>query len=247
MALREELNRQGNLLFRWRSYLPIVILPVIIAALAERGSISLTLGDKGSLWEFFSMLVSFSGLAIRCLVIGYVPAGTSGRNTREQVAETVNTTGIYSLVRHPLYIGNFLIIFGATLFTAVWWCPVIITLAFWLYYERIIFAEEDYLRSKFGQAFLTWAEKTPLLIPRFGKWRSPLLPFSVRNVLKREYTGFFVIIGLFTIMKAVANFFADGRFHLSPAWQFIFFAGLAVYLTLRTIKKKTTLLYVRGR
>ncbi|MGB8874133.1 MAG: hypothetical protein WCC75_12145, partial [Desulfobaccales bacterium] len=43
---------------------------------------------------------------------GLPPRGTSGRNTQGQVAETLNTTGIYSLVRNPLYLGNFLIWLG---------------------------------------------------------------------------------------------------------------------------------------
>ena len=32
---------------------------------------------------------------------------TSGRNTHDQVADSLNTSGIYSIVRHPLYVGNF--------------------------------------------------------------------------------------------------------------------------------------------
>ncbi len=58
------------------------------------------------------MVISFFGLALRVIVVGHAPYGTSGRNTREQVADTLNTTGMYSIVRHPLYLANYLIILG---------------------------------------------------------------------------------------------------------------------------------------
>jgi protein-S-isoprenylcysteine O-methyltransferase Ste14 len=72
------------------------------------------------------------------------------------VAEVLNTTWMYSLVRNPLYLGNFIIWLGLALFINVWWCTIIVILSFILFYERIIFAEEKFLREKFGKTF-KWA------------------------------------------------------------------------------------------
>lgn len=47
--------------------------------------------------------------------IGQVPKGTSGRNTSQQVADTLSTDGVYSVVRHPLYLGNFLMCMGVSM------------------------------------------------------------------------------------------------------------------------------------
>ena len=52
------------------------------------------------------------GFLFRAWAIGTTPAGTSGRNTKEQVAEVLNSTGIYSIVRHPLYVGNYFMWIG---------------------------------------------------------------------------------------------------------------------------------------
>ena len=152
MSLKTELEQQGNWLFRWRSYLPLTMLLLVAVAMREfawpLGSYRLHV-----VWQLVCIGISFAGLVIRCAIIGYVPQGTSGRTTRRQIAESLNTTGIYSVVRHPLYLGNYIIGLGIMLVLLVWWLPVIYTLAFWLYYERIMFAEERFLLAKFGDAF----------------------------------------------------------------------------------------------
>ncbi len=246
MALREEFENSGNWLFRWRSYMPLLMTVIVIASL--RKFHYLDHSEKyDELWETFCLCVSFFGLGIRIFTIGYTPRGTSGRNTKEQIADTLNTKGIYSLVRHPLYLGNFFIWLGITLFPHQWSLTLICALSFWIYYERIMFAEEAYLRNKFGKVFLDWAEKTPAFIPSFKDWKKPELLFSVRNVLKREYNGFFVIILSMSLLEFTGNIFAIGKPQLDMMWQIILCVGFLIWFTLRTLKKKTTLLHVEGR
>ncbi len=249
MALREEWERQGNWLFRWRSYLPLLIVPLFLAAL-----ISQTEGSAGGprstrqYWEAFCFVFSLFGFSIRCLTVAYVPFGTSGRNTREQVASELNTTGIYSIVRHPLYLGNLIMIGGLLLFIGVWWFALMGALLFWVYYERIAFAEEEFLRAKFGALYLEWAENTPAFLPRFSNWRQPGLTFSTRKLLKREYHGFFAIIASFTcldILQELVLHTDNPKIH--PGWAALFAIGLITYLTLNTLKKKTKILDEPGR
>ena len=103
MKLREDLSRQGEWLFRHRSYLPLILLPVLIASLREPPFLERLLGvgaERG--YELVCIAISFFGLVVRCYAIGHAPAGTSGRNTKQQETAALNTTGIYSAVRHPL-------------------------------------------------------------------------------------------------------------------------------------------------
>ena len=248
MALREDLEKQGAWLFKWRSYLPLLLIPLFILALRNAKVIERIYGDDISeFWEGIAVIISFAGLGIRCLTVGYVPRGTSGRNTQSQAAEVLNTTGMYSVTRNPLYLGNFVILFGITLFMQVWWFALIVWAGYWLYYERIIFTEEEFLRLKFGSEFIAWAHKTPLVIPNFKKWRSPNLPFSFKTVLRREFSSYFSIVAVYFFLEIARGFLATKRFSVDNAWLIFFCVSMAVYFTLRTLKKKTKLLDVAGR
>jgi len=246
MALREELERSGNWLFSRRSYLPIVMIVPIVVAL--RGyHYPLGRHDMDLAWEMVCLTIGLTGLAIRALTVGFTPAGTSGRNTEGQVASSLNTRGMYSLVRHPLYLGNYLMWLGPALFPHVWWVPVLLTLVFWLYYERIMFAEEEFLRRSFGAEYERWAAQTPAFIPNRLRWVRPNLPFSARNVLRREYSGFFGLIATFVVLEVVSDFAATGGFEWDEVWGWIFAASLVVYVVLRTLKRQTRVLHVKGR
>ena len=103
----------------------------------------------------------------------------------------LNTKGIYSLVRHPLYSGNYFMWLGIMVYVSNVWFVVVCSLIHWLY-ERIMFAEEAFLRGKFGQAYLDWSVGVPFW-PRSLRWTAPDVQFSLRNVLKREYNFGFAI------------------------------------------------------
>jgi protein-S-isoprenylcysteine O-methyltransferase Ste14 len=246
MALREEFVKAGNVLFRWRSYLPLLGFGLLLIGLKDYeypgGS-----RRMDQIWDLSCLLLSFLGLGIRALALGFVPGGTSGRNTKNQIAEMLNTTGMYSIVRHPLYLGNAFICIGILLSIRSWWVTLVFLMIYWLYYERIMFAEEEFLRSKFSDAFVEWSEKTPAFLPKFKNWRSSGLPFSFKNVLKREYPCFFGIIASFVLLEIAEARIVEGKFGLDLIWIVIFAVGLITYITLRTLKRKTKILNVEGR
>ena len=73
----------------------------------------------------------------------------------------------------------------------------LVILVFWVYMERVMYAEEAYLRRTFGDAYLSWASATPAFIPRLRGWRRAELPFSWRVVLRREHSSCFAIVVVF--------------------------------------------------
>lgn len=246
MALREELEQEGNWLFRNRSWLPLLLYPLAVATIYYHPEVAHVCITNDA-WGVSCLLVSGLGLAVRALTVGSVPEGTSGRNTAGQVADALNETGIYSVVRHPLYLGNFLMWLGLLLFVGVWWFVLICSLAYWLYYERIMYAEEEFLRRKYGARYESWASRTPAFLPRFANWQPSTLPFSFKNVLKREYNGFFALVLSFTLINSISYLLSERRLELDSLWKVGFLAATAIFLVLRTLKKTTKVLDVVGR
>jgi protein-S-isoprenylcysteine O-methyltransferase Ste14 len=246
MALAEEFEKTGNWLFRYRSFMPLVLfLIATLVIIFEKDE----LADFHNIyWNLGCYGISLLGLLIRAVTIGYTPRGTSGRNTQQgQIAESLNTKGIYSTVRHPLYLGNFFMWLGLILYVGTPWFIVFSMAFFWIYYERIMFAEEQFIRGKFGQQFLDWSARTPAFFPCFNRWQKPELTFSLRNVLKREYSGFFGNIFSFLYLNFIKNYFYDGQIWLDFKWQIAGSAGFIIFITLRSLKKYTKVLSVEGR
>ncbi len=250
MALIEEFDKSGNWLFRWRSYLPLVLYVLASAVIVFELDEDMRVFD--TTWAWGCLAVSFFGQIIRAITVGFTPKGTSGRNTKEgQVAETLNTKGIYSTVRHPLYLGNFFMWLGIIIYVGNWWFTVVCSLLFWVYYERIMFAEEFFLRNKFGNTYLQWAAKTPAFWPSFSKWESAGWNFSLKNVLKREYNGFFAIFLSFALLDILKNYihfgFTTPKDLITPFWMYALIIAFIIFITLRSLKKYTRVLDVKGR
>ena len=247
MPLREEFEQNGNWLFKRRSWLPLVLYPFAVAVIYFYPDITHAHITSTS-WGLFCFFISFLGLIVRAMTVGFTPKGTSGRNTDAgQVAETLNQTGIYSVVRHPLYLGNFLMWLGLFMFIGVWWFVLICALAYWIYYERIMYAEEEFLRRSYSVNYEAWASRTPAFMPRLSGWIPSKLDFSFRNVLKREYNGLFATVVSFVLINVISHFFVKGTFALDDLWVVIFIVGAITFITLRTLKKSTKLLEVQGR
>jgi protein-S-isoprenylcysteine O-methyltransferase Ste14 len=110
-----------------------------------------------------------------------------------------------------------------------------------------MFAEEQFLRRKFGDIYDKWSEKVSSFIPYSFKYIPTKLPFSVKNVLKREYNSFVNIFLIFTLLDLCRNYFLSERIYLTGMWIYLFVAAGVIWLALRTIEKRTNWLEVEGR
>ncbi len=246
MTLERRLPAEGNWLFRWRSFLPLVMVGGALLA-----QLPIPHPDHDSLaadsFKIAGLFVSFLGLLVRAFTVGHTPARTSGRNTVTQIADSLNTTGVYSLVRHPLYFANFLIGLGLAVFTLNPWFVGIYTLTFWLYYERIMLAEEAFLKAQFSYQFDAWAARTPPFCPRLSGYVKPSLQFSLRNVLKREYNTVLQIVVVAFILEVTGDALQSHQLRFSTGWIVFLGAGSATWFVLRMLKRHTRVLHVEGR
>lgn len=205
--------------------------------------------NLGEYYWYICFGVGILGLLVRIYTVGHTPAGTSGRNTDEgQLAEELNQTGIYSIVRHPLYLGNFLMWLAVVLLTVNIWFIVAFAFCYWLYYERIMFAEEAFLRRKFGDSYLKWAADKPAFIPKLQSPSTPKYPFSIRKVLSKEKNGLAAMFLLFWIFELVGSFAEWGQIVFKPTfWFWGTVVSAVLYLVLKTLKYQTKILVEEGR
>jgi protein-S-isoprenylcysteine O-methyltransferase Ste14 len=239
MKLADHFSHSGHFLFRWRSYFPLLLLPAFVLALAD-SPLGVEPGQSSHAWGIACLLISLAGLAIRALTIGAAPPGTSERSTTDPRASTLTTTGAYSLVRHPLYLGNSLVVLGLACFPGVWYLPVVVMLASLLYHERIAAREERFLEDRFGDDFRRWADSVPAMLPAVARYTPAVAPFKWRRVLDREFHALFVIGAGFFVLDVARRLLATGRVSFDPFWTVVAAATGALFVTLTALKKSTT-------
>lgn len=100
--------------------------------------------------------------------------------------KSLATSGPYSLIRNPLYVGNILILAGATAASELaWLLPIAVCWAFAIY-SLAIRHEEARLLDRYGEDFLRYAACVPRWVPR------NLLETRVSVRLHRPIVGAFV-------------------------------------------------------
>ena len=82
-------------------------------------------------------------------------------------AETVVSTGVYSIVRHPQYLGGILAHIGFSFLLSGLYSLVVTPLAIAIIYI-ISWKEENELTKEFGQKYVEYRSKVPMLIPKFN-------------------------------------------------------------------------------
>lgn len=229
--ITEELPTTGDTLFRWRSYMPLVLVPLFLLSLLD---------DRPATpfsWEVFCFVVALSGLLFRAFVVGTAPQGASTRGTRRPTADSLSTLGAYSIVRHPLYLANTVVALGCSLLSGTWYLPLIVALLGFIYHERIAAREEAFLQSMFGDSFRAWAGEVPAMIPAFGRYRPSHVPFQVQKAIAQESHGLFAIGAAFLILDTLEDSVRLGYFQIDPRWLAVFVATLIPFLIVVIAKK----------
>lgn len=245
MALTEQMQGQGTWLFKHRGILPLIIFFIGAGLFLENelNPENWILKEKfhQMLYEFTCLGISFFGFFIRVYTVGYSRPNTSGRNTSQQVADELNTKGIYSMVRNPLYVGNFFMWLGIAMLTGNFWFVIAFTLFYFLYYERIIFTEEEFLKQKFGETYLNWAQKTPIIVPKFSAFVPSEYRFNWKKVLRQEKNGFAALLLIFCLFDILGELFKKDSDINEILMLFGLFSVL-IYFILKFLKYKTKIL-----
>ncbi|MEX1138465.1 MAG: methyltransferase [Bacteroidota bacterium] len=143
-------------LFQFRSYTPLPFLMAMIVFARPAASTLLAGG-----------VVALLGEAMRFWGVAY--AGPLTRVTGSVGAPELITSGPFSHVRNPLYVGNILLYvgFGIMANALAPWLVVATAVYFILQYAGIVSLEEEFLEKEFGAGFEEYRKSVPRFVPRF--------------------------------------------------------------------------------
>jgi len=113
----------------------------------------LSLKDGISTKAIIGLVLVMAGALIRFWAQGHFKKGH------------ILTTGPYSVVRHPLYLGSLLVMCGLLFQLNDWKNWLIILPIFTTFYGAAIISEERQLLQKFGQQWQSYKANTPAIIP----------------------------------------------------------------------------------
>lgn len=119
------------------------------------------------------------------------------------------TTGAYSLVRHPLYLGNFLILAGFTLACGHWIVALVVVFFFLFYYPAAIRYEDTKLEGIFDDDWRAWSGNIPAMFPTSMKWQANTeAEWNMRQSLIRNgelfYTLYMIACAVWLWYRAMA-------------------------------------------
>jgi protein-S-isoprenylcysteine O-methyltransferase Ste14 len=127
---------------------------------------------EASLRDFVALRVSSILLGVVFLVVGWMLAYLANKAITRNWSPSIEKTeeqrlvksGVYAIVRHPLYLSGLLILIGTNIyFGSTWaWLGTILILMVTLY--RIP-KEERQLEIKFGQEYVVYKQQTKAIIP----------------------------------------------------------------------------------
>jgi len=234
---QKQLAHDGEWLFKIRgNYLNLVVILSGVIAYFYSSVGPFESATYNQIWFWASFGVGASGALFRIKTSGHAALGTSGVTKKQAVASELNTTGPYSIVRNPLYVGRILNFTGIAMLSGSWVFGALTFLISVLVYERISVYEEEFLRKEFGDAHAEWAKTVPFLWPRFSGWTKPKYPFWIRRCIKREDKKVTLLFSSVVLCDFAVRGFDINNLPENLAWYYIWGAVTATYIVIRLIR-----------
>ena len=144
-----------------------------------------------------SLIIILIGQLWRCWAAGHIGL-YRGENVK---AQKLATTGPYSLMRNPLYFGNFLIGLGWSIIAGAY-AVVIFVVSFYILYNLVIIPhEEKFLISKFGIEYEYYCRKVKRFFPVSFNVKNLKGNFDKKILMKSEiHTIISTVIGTIIII-----------------------------------------------
>lgn len=233
----KKLVELGNFSFKYRGYmLPVAVILLLIPSARITGDPA----DAGLL----GFLLAVIGQAARITTIGLAYIIRGGKD-HKVYAEDLVTSGLYSHVRNPMYVGNFFLILGLAIASNSWVFALVgVPLALGMH-KAIVAAEEHFLRNKFGAQFDEYCARVPRWVPRLSGIVTTVrgMQFDWRRVVSKEYAAtfdWFSAVALVVLIKLWADEVLDDHEGLAAVMVIVIALRFVLWFAARQINRASS-------
>ncbi len=192
----------GNFFFRYRNWIFVFFYAALFIPSPPLFSSS-EFGEHYYAWPVaIGLFITILGQLIRGLTIGLVYIVRGGKGGKPY-AEDLVTGGLFNHCRNPLYAGNILMLLGVGILANSLIYVTIVIPVFLFIYQAIVLAEENFLRGKFGPAYVIYCKKVNRWLPNLagiGKTFNSVQFNWRRWILKEHTTQFIWLIGIVLVL-----------------------------------------------
>lgn len=222
----------GNFLFKHRSFTPVPFIVLVFVIFKP-----INMGGQNIIINVGGLLLSLLGEMIRVISVGYAYEGTSGRESYLR-AENLNITGIYSIVRNPLYIGNFFMFTGLVAVFSNIYALLVFGVFLVLQYYFVILSEENFLIEAYGKDYEAYCTRVRRIIPTFKDYKKNQNPFNLRKVIFKENDSVFNMLVMYVLVllykeRVFTGSIGEPFYYIIPGVVLI-----TGYVIIKIIKKK---------
>ena len=168
MIFKNKFIKAGRILCRNRVYLPMIYFVIVVLYILFTPPFLFS-GDN-LLSDIFSCLFILLGFRVRWA------AENRESNTLQSV---IDAKGIYSVMRFPYYLSDFLVMLGITIFVGSFSLLLVFVLISIIVIERMLMYEEGISYNKLGATYVNWYRSTNAIVPVIWNWRGSVYTKSV--------------------------------------------------------------------
>lgn len=213
MALQEEFQKQGYNLISSARAVPLFILIlgyILLGAIEtypEHYYFQKSIYEEVYEWACF--LVTILGFTIILYTNGYASNTSLSTKLKSDENAVFNTNGAYSVLRHPVYHGTFIMWLGPAFVTGNIFFIISFLLFCCIFFERMLCAEEHYLRKKIGIKYSRWANSVPIVIPIITNFKKPNTPFNWKSSFKKSIGKLSLVMIAFFLFDSMTEILVE--------------------------------------
>jgi len=143
----------------WISIIIYALLPILIVLNLDNIFTFFQITNEVEIIFFVGTFISISGLLL--MILARLHRQSDWGFMGDTAGQVLFTKGIYSITRHPYYVGAAMVIFGVYLISNSWF--LLLTLFGILFLKRVIREEETFLSERFGDEWVKYKNRVGII------------------------------------------------------------------------------------